>query len=340
MRPPRVRPSSLAFSALLLGAVLILAGLAPLLAPIDPDEQIDPAAARLRPPGTHLWAVRLAGPRWLLADRLVWRGDALEVTRLERQESIPRARVLNPTPSGVADRRYYLLGTDQLGRDLWSRMLHGARISLAIALLAAVLALTLGLAVGATAALGGRLLDGVLMRGVDALLAFPPLVLVLSLAALFRPTLPVLVLFIGGTSWMALSRIVRGELLSLREQGYALAARALGLSAPRLLLRHLLPNAMTPILVDTSLRVGNVILIEASLSFLGFGVQPPQASWGNLVAAGRDHLVNAWWLATLPGLAIALTVLACALLADGVRDRLDPRHRLGRRPPRSLLPAP
>ena len=163
------------------------------------------------------------------------------------------------------------------------------------------------------------------MRGVDALLAFPRLLLVLMLAALFRPSTALVIVVIGTASWMSLSRLVRAEILGLRKRQFILAARSLGLHPLRILRRHLLPNALTPVLVQASLLIGDVILLESSLSFLGLGVQPPTASWGNMIADGRDVLVTAWWVATFPGLAIVVAVLAFNLLGDRMRDLLDPR---------------
>ena len=233
--------------------------------------------------------------------------------------------VANLTADGVADHRRFLLGTDGYGRDILSRMIYGARISLLVGSLSVALALTLGLAIGAAAATGPRWLDSVLMRGVDAFLAFPRLFLVLTLTVLLPPSTALVVVVLGMTSWMGLCRLVRAEILGLRERQFILAARSLGLHPLRILWRHLLPNALTPVLVQASLLIGDVILVESSLSFLGLGIQPPTASWGNMVADGRDVLVTAWWVSTFPGLAIVLAVLAFNLLGDRVRDLLDPR---------------
>lgn len=304
-------------------AVLALA--APWLAPYSPTDQIDPAAARYRPPGTEMAVVELDDGRSLLADRVARTAEGLEVERLGRRELYPAPRVANLTQDGVAHRRLFLLGTDGYGRDLLSRLLHGARISLGVALLAVALALTVGLLVGAVAGAGPRLLDAVLMRGVDALLAFPWLFLVLALTALFRPSTTLVIVVLGATSWMTLSRLVRAEILSLKQREFILAARGLGLHPARILLRHLLPNALNPVVVQATLAVGNVILAESALSFLGMGVQPPTPSWGNIVADGRGVLVTAWWVSTFPGLMIVLAVLAFNLLGDRLRDVLDPR---------------
>ena len=308
--------------------VLLIAGIAlaaPLFAPYSPTEQVDPAAARYRPPGTVLQVVELEGARTLLADRVERTPDGLVVERLGREEVIPADRVENLSDEGVTGRRRFLLGTDGYGRDVLSRMIHGARISLMVAVLAVGLAFTVGLAVGAAAGAGPRWLDTLLMRGVDALLAFPWLFLVLALTALFRPSTALVILVLGGTSWMGISRLARAEILGLQERQFILAARSLGLHPLRILWRHLLPNALTPVLVQTTLAVGDVILAESALSFLGLGVQPPTASWGNMVAHGRDVLVTAWWVSTYPGLAIIVAVVAFNLLGDRLQDVLDPK---------------
>jgi peptide/nickel transport system permease protein len=328
---PAGRSPLIAWGAGLVGALVAMALAAPLLAPYPPHEQLDAAGGRYRPPGTALAAVRLADGRWLLAERARRVAGGLEIERRGRLETLPAAAVANLTADGVADRRYFLLGSDRFGRDLWSRMLHGARVSLLVGCLALALALTVGVTVGGVAAVGGPFLDAVLMRTVDALLAFPQLVLALALAAFLRSTEWTLVLVLGATGWMGVSRLVRGEVRSLRERDFVLAARSIGQRPSLILLRHLLPNALAPVWVDASLRIGDIILVEAALSFLGLGVQPPTPSWGSMVAEGRSALHEAWWVAAFPGLAITLVVVAFNLLGDGLRDALDPRLA-GRRP--------
>jgi peptide/nickel transport system permease protein len=319
-----------------LAAFFLLAGLAaPLLAPYDPAEQLDPVAARYRPPGTVLAAVRLPDGRWRLADRVERTPGGLALERLGRRETLAESEILNLTPDGVADRRVFLLGTDKFGRDLASRMLYGARVSLAVGLLSVALALTLGVAVGSAAALSGPLADSLIMRTVDALIAFPWLFLMILIAALFAPGTAAMVLILGCTGWMGISRLTRAEVLGLKRREFVTAARAIGQTPLRILLRHLLPNALTPILVRATLMIGNLILLESSLSFLGMGIQPPTPTWGNMIAEGREALDRAWWVATFPGAALALTVIAFNLLADGLRDLLDPRsaHRPATLPP-------
>lgn len=313
--------------ALLVTLAALVALGAPWIAPYSPTHQLDPAGGRYRPPGTSLALVELAGERYLLVDHLERTPDGLVVERRGVRSELPASEILNLTPDGVADRRVYLLGTDGYGRDILSRMIYGARISLLVAVLSVGLALTAGLAVGSAAATGPRWLDALLMRGVDALLAFPWLFLVLTLTALFRPSTALVILVLGGTSWMGISRLVRAEILGLQNRQFILAARGLGLHPLRILWRHLLPNALTPVLVQATLAVGDLILAESALSFLGLGVQPPTASWGNMVADGRAVLVTAWWVSTFPGLAIVGIVVAFNLLGDRLRDVLDPRTR-------------
>lgn len=309
----------------LVAALAMVALLAPLIAPYNPNQQIDPVAGRYLPPGASRLAVHLRDGRWLLAERVKRTPGALLLERQGRETEIAPGEVANLSATGVRDHRYFLLGSDQFGRDVFSRLLFGARVSLTIALLAVALSAALGIAIGGIAAIAGSWVDGVLMRIVDALLAFPRLFLLLFLAALVPTGQWIVILVLGATGWMSVARLFRGELLSLKKTDFILASRGLGISPLRVFFRHLLPNAVTPVVVDASLRVGEIILVEAALSFLGLGVQPPTASWGNMVADGSAVLTSAWWLAAFPGLAIALTVISFNLLGDGARARLDPR---------------
>ncbi len=217
-------------------------------------------------------------------------------------------------------------GTDQLSRDVLSRVVSGGRVSLSVAVLAVVLSATIGAAVGLISGYWGGLVDAGLMRFVDGALAIPRLfILLLVLAVWERVPLPALILLIGTTGWFATSRLVRAEVLRLREEGYVRAAEAMGARRRHVLFRHLLPNTLGPLLVAATLGVGDVILLEAGLSFLGLGVQPPTPSWGSMVLDSREVLVSAPWAGIFPGLAIVLTVLSANLFGDALRDAVDPR---------------
>lgn len=241
----------------------------------------------------------------------------------DRQERVVETRFQPPSLA-------HPMGTDRFGRDVLSRVLYGARISLGIGTVAVVIAITLGILVGAVGGYAGGWVDTTAMRGVDMLLSFPRLVLLITVVALFQPSIALVTAVLGLTGWMGTARVVRGEVLTVRERPYVEAARALGYGDLRILGRHVLPNAVSPVIVSATLGVGHAILAEAALSFLGLGVQPPTPSWGNMVAAGRDVMLDAWWITTFPGLAIVLTVMSFNLVGDGLRDALDPRHVAGR----------
>lgn len=223
----------------------------------------------------------------------------------------------------------HLLGTDHLARDILSRMLYGARVSLSIGFVAVAISASLGTLVGAVAGYLGGWVDSLLMRTVDVVISFPRLILLITIIAVFEPSIFLIVVVLGLTQWPGTARLVRGEVLSLREREFVQAAEALGFSRVRILARHLVPNALVPVIVAATLGIGNTIVLEAGLSFLGLGVQPPTPSWGTMVADGRNFLTRAWWLSTFPGLAIVLVVLAFNLVGDGLRDALDPRMRKG-----------
>ena len=223
---------------------------------------------------------------------------------------------------------FHPLGTDRLGRDVWSRLLHGARLSLGVGALAVFLSTSLGLAIGSVAGASRGVVRAGLLGLTDFALALPRVVLLLLLAALWRPSAALVVLVLGLTGWMSVARLVYGEARGVMEQPFVESARALGGRKMRIVGRHVLPNVLTPALVAAALGFGNAIMLEAGLSFLGVGVQPPAASWGIMLASGRDTLVNAPWVSLAPGIALVLVVVASTLLSDGLQDAYDPaRHR-------------
>ncbi len=225
----------------------------------------------------------------------------------------------------LAPSQLHLMGTDGLGRDVFSRMLYGARISLMVGFVAVGIATLIGIVLGAIAGFYRGWVDTLIMRTVDVMLSIPTFFLILAVIAFLSPSIWNIMIVIGLTSWMGVTRLVRAEFLSLRNREFVLAAQALGAKDLRLIFGHLLPNSLTPIIVSSILGIASAVLVESGLSFLGLGVQAPQASWGNILTDGKEYIQFAWWLSLFPGLAILLTVLGYNLLGDGLRDAYNPR---------------
>jgi peptide/nickel transport system permease protein len=284
-----------------------------------------PAGVKARTPW-RLAALRFGENR--LAVAALWTIGALYLAAL-------LAPILAPfdplAMDDVLQRRYlapsavHLFGTDEFGRDIFSRALFGARVSLSIGVLAVAVAISIGGVYGAVSGYVGGLVDNVLMRGIDVITSFPTIFVMLLLVAMFEIDIAGMVLVLGFTAWPGTARYIRGEILSLKEREFVEGARAIGLPGRLILTRHLLPSALAPLLVTASLMVGGMVGAEAGLSFLGIGIRPPTATWGNMVAQGQDALLVAWWIAFFPGMLLTVTVLAFSLLSDGLRDALDPK---------------
>jgi peptide/nickel transport system permease protein len=223
--------------------------------------------------------------------------------------------------------RAHPFGTDQLGRDILSRVIYGTRVSLRIAILAAVIATTIGAPLGILSGYFRGRVDDLLMRLTDMFMAFPRLILAMAIAAALRPSLENVIIAISIAAWPAYARLARSVTLALREETFVEAARALGAGSPRILTRHVLPGVLSPMVIQISLDMGGIILTAAGLGFIGVGAQPPTPEWGVMIAEGRNYITQQWWVSTFPGIAIALVVFGFNLLGDGIRDLLDPRLR-------------
>lgn len=228
----------------------------------------------------------------------------------------------------VSPSNHHILGTDDLGRDVLSRMLFGSRVSLAVGFVAIGIATLIGIILGAFAGFYEGFVDSLIMRFVDIMLSIPTFFLLLTVIALVGPGLFIVMFVIGLTSWMSVARLARAEFLTLKNREFVLAARSIGASDLRIIFKHILPNAMSPVYVSFILGVAGAILMESGLSFLGFGVQPPTPSWGNILTAGREYMEVAWWLILFPGLAILITTLSYYLLGEGIRQALDPKLKI------------
>jgi len=265
-----------------------------------------------------------------LAVLLVMGGSAVLAPQLAPWDPARQMLVKRLRPPMWQERglREHPLGTDHLGRDILSRILYGGRISLGVGLIAVTLSALIGVTLGLLAGFFGGRADALIMRIVDVFLAIPYILLAMGVVFALGPSLLNVILVMGATRWVQFARIVRADVLSIREREFVVGARARGNRALRLLLRHVLPNALTPIIVVATLELAFMIIYESALSFLGLGVQPPTPTWGWMLSDGRNYVATAWWLATFPGLAIMLTVLAINLLGDWLRDTLDPRLKV------------
>ena len=243
------------------------------------------------------------------------------LARYPYDELLPGKRNLAPSSE-------HWLGTDRAGRDVYSRLIKGGQVSLAAGFAAVAIVMTIGVALGAIAGYFGGIVDAIIMRFTDILLSIPLILLLITAASLFRPSLQTTILVIGVSSWPGAARLIRGQFLHIRGQEFVTAARSIGATPFQIMMRHVFPNTLAIIIVEATLWLSYAILLEASLSYLGLGVQIPTPSWGNMLQDGqRELLFGAWWLTVFPGLAIFLTVLAFNLMGDGLRDALDPRHR-------------
>lgn len=312
-------------------SVAVERSIAPLGAPAT-RVGLDPAVRRTRSFRTR--ALRMFATNWLALAGLLLLGVLVLAAVLA-----PWIAPADPTEQDVTSRLLppfweprgslaHPLGTDQIGRDILSRILSGARISLALAFGCTLLTSTVGVALGLAAGLSRGALGEAIMRLADAQIAFPYLVLAIAIMSVVGPSIPNLVFILSIFGWVQFARLVRGDVLAARQREYVEAARALGASEPRIALRHILPNVLSPVIVIWTFTLAQIVLVESSLSFLGLGIRPPTPSWGGMLADGRGYLDTAWWLGTFPGLAIMFTVLAVNLLGDALRDILDPRMRL------------
>ncbi|MEW5878735.1 MAG: ABC transporter permease [Acidobacteriota bacterium] len=306
-------PRRLRFGLTVVALELAVVVLGPLWLP-DPNAIVDPRGAGLLPPLSRVLVVSLQDDTSLAGSEIARTPDGLLLRRGSSWEKVPENLVVSVKP------RWYLLGSDALGRDVAARLVKAGQISLSVGVLSLALAVTLGTLVGMAAGLGPRFLDRVLMAFVDAALALPLLFVLLAASAFLRPSLGTVVLMLGFFSWMGVARLVRGQALLCREQPWFLAAKGLGLKPLRLAFVHVFPHVLTPLTTDATLRLGDLILLEAALSFLGFGVPPPIPSWGSMAAEGFEVWRLAFWLPVFPGFAVALSVLAFATIADGLGE--------------------
>ena len=312
MRVPGRLRLGVAGVALLTASCLVL----PAVLPDLPDH--DPVGASLLPPGTRVTAVTLTNGTTVTSPDVEVTRSAVVVGGEHRTRTILLDEV-----AGTRSFRFWL-GSDRFGRDVLRRVLRGGRVSLWIATLSLLLSIVIGGSVGTAAASSGGVLDGVLMRFVDALLAFPVLFLMIFASTVLRPGTLLLIALLGCTSWMGFARLVRGQVLSLRSRLFVLAAQTSGSRRARIVRLHYAPNLMGPLAPDAALRMGDLVIAEATLSFLGLGVPPTIPTWGSMVAEGQRAMLDGWWLTVVPGVAIAALVISLALIGDGLAQRGEP----------------
>jgi peptide/nickel transport system permease protein len=322
----RRRTRALRAGLALLAAIVASVALLPALWTRSPDRQLDPAVAGLARPGSRFDVVHRADGSTLAAVAVEIADDEVVLRGQPRPTRIAIADLAGgaPGPQAIGSQSFPL-GSDEFGRDVAARLLAGGRVSLAVGGCTVLLIVLVALPLGAATGSASPAVDRLVLRVLEGLQAFPRLFLLLGLAAIVRPGVLSVVLILGLTGWIPMARLVRAEVRSLREREFVLAARAAGAGRGRIVLRHLLPNALAPALIEASLAAASAIVNEAALSFLGFGLQPPAASWGNMIADGRTALTAGWWVAFFPGAALALTAIALNLVGEGLRDRLDPR---------------
>ena len=301
----------LAWGGAVLGTLVLACTFGPFL--LTDTGSGDPLHAALLPPLSRVTVLKLTDGRTMMSPEVVTEDGCYQIGGPKRASIVRSEKVATQT------RTRLWLGSDRFGRDALRRLLEGGRISLAVAALGVSIALVVGLFIGLAAATGGSVVDAVLMRTVDALLSFPLLLLLILLSALFSPGPIILITVLGLTSWMGLARLVRGQVLSLRTRAFIQAARVAGTRWPRMWVLHYLPNLRAPVAQDTALQMGNLVLAEATLSFLGLGIPATLPSWGGMVAEGQRVMLDGWWLSVFPGLAITALVISLALIGDGLQ---------------------
>lgn len=309
-------------SMIILFVLFSCALLAPIISPKDPNDQPDTLALRYLPPLSTASLILKADGSIIYANEIKSERERVLYRRGDRWESIDKILLLGEEKTEWLASEIFFLGTDKFGRDILSRIIYGSRVSLAVGILAVLIAATIGSLIGAVSGFFGKAVDSILMRAVDIILSFPRLFLILLIVALFKPSLMLTVLVLGATGWMGVSRLVRSQVLSLKETDFVTAANAMGQNSSKIIWKHLLPNTSALIIVDSTLRIGHIILVEAALSFLGLGVPPPTPSWGSIINDGRDALIDGWWISTFPGIAIAITVISFNLFGDFIRDKM------------------